>query len=136
MASSEIFEAPKFGQLPPRKGNRAPDGRWLSIAAALKDRPGQWALIAITGSTTSSWISRGMRGFAPAGAYEATTRTLGKGRVELWARYVPLAVGETRAAPDDRSGGMPLLCQCGHGLNRHTKDGCGRVGCTCSRKAA
>jgi hypothetical protein len=81
---------------PPSHGNTSqPDaGRWAPIAAALKERPGEWAVIAEglkpgTSGPMVTRIKKGQRGcWAPAGAFEARGRSNGDGLVRLYARYV------------------------------------------------
>lgn len=74
---------------------RRPESRAV-FAAALKDRPGEWALFGkcLTQSTASTYAweirnarSMGMAPFAPAGAFEAESRTL-FGEHRVYVRYV------------------------------------------------
>lgn len=76
---------------PPSK--RGPSAKNLEIANGLKADPNEWYRIMETNKTTSagvvvSSIKKGTRGgFEPAGAFEATSRSIdGKGVV--YARYV------------------------------------------------
>lgn len=74
-----------------------PDGRgnkpfrdWAGISALLRDRPGEWAVVAEDVSvSTASHIKRGrFRGFV-AGEFEAVSRNVINGRAEkIYARYV------------------------------------------------
>lgn len=65
--------------------------RWPAIADALRERPGEWALVAenVDPSTVSN-ITRGRYAGMPAGSFEATGRRVGDGssRVNVWARFV------------------------------------------------
>jgi hypothetical protein len=80
----------KFQDPPPAKtGPHA--GGWFQIAAELKARPGEWAIVRenVT-SNISTYIRRGgSAAFVPAGSFEATARRNGTpGRVDIYARYV------------------------------------------------
>lgn len=72
-----------FGDIPNR------DTRWAPVAAALRERPGEWAKVEFEGTdsscrSTASHIKKGvLKSFRPAGAFEAKTVNY-----ELWARYV------------------------------------------------
>lgn len=85
----------EFGELPQsHRGNRAASGRHVAIAAALRARPGEWALVAKNvGTTEAGNIKSAHRAaYRPAGSFEAVTRGNGKpNRADIWARYV----GET-----------------------------------------
>lgn len=61
-----------------------------AIAAALRARPGRWAVIA-SGSVQTGLVAQIRRGampaYQPTGAYEAVRRTV-EGRVVVYARFV------------------------------------------------
>lgn len=98
MSSIVRWEAP-----PPRvrtnlKGICHPHVRSRVIAADLRERPGEWALVRIYGTdrtaagsarSAAAVIARGHNAaYGPAGAFEAVTRTV-DGEVRLYARYQP-----------------------------------------------
>ncbi len=62
---------------------------WALVAAQLRDRPGQWALIDDHGGnvTLATRIGNGTSWWKPAGAFEATTRMI-NGRLHVYARYI------------------------------------------------
>lgn len=80
---------------PPRK--RSTSGKWAPVAEQLKANPGKWAKVQ-TGSTSGGSFASMVRhaktaAFAPAGAFEAVTRSAGKddrGRdlADLYVRFV------------------------------------------------
>lgn len=65
---------------------------WLAVAEMLRERPGEWALIAKDHNTSSvSFMRKGKVSAFPAGEFEF--RTVGHDRStlkssEVWARYV------------------------------------------------
>lgn len=87
------MSAVMFGELPP-------DGRgerWSqAAAAALRERPGEWALVHTMESTnnagsTAGKIRKGMlRDWQPFGAFEAVARGC-----DIWARYVGARAART-----------------------------------------
>ena len=62
---------------------------WKLVAAQLKQRPGEWAKIADDAdrSMVTHIATARLSSFAPAGAFEATSRGEGK-RADIYARYV------------------------------------------------
>ena len=73
---------------PPPQRTGVGNSKWLSVVAALKGRPGQWAKIATFGSPSSAQnlsreIRRGAGHWAPAGAFDAVRRDL-----DVYARYL------------------------------------------------
>lgn len=84
----------RFEELPgAEKAARRPNGEHAQIAAELKARPEQWAHIGTQSSARSAGslayaIRHGrMNAYLPAGAFEATARTVG-GEHRLYARFV------------------------------------------------
>ncbi len=80
----------QFGELPPSpRGSSPTSSMYNAAAAALRQRPKEWALIstattpATAGSTANRVRHGGLRCFRPGGTFEATTR----GR-DVWARYI------------------------------------------------
>jgi hypothetical protein len=74
---------------PSRKPGRRLSKYWTAIADALKEHPGQWAVIH-EGARQGSLVARvngGRSAFAPAGAFEAMERP-GDGMHRVYARYV------------------------------------------------
>lgn len=74
-----------------------PDGRggsladWSEVARQLKERPGEWAIVAQgVSATLAQAIKRADRAaFAPAGTFEAVSRVSSTGRKrDIYARYV------------------------------------------------
>lgn len=64
--------------------------QWEGVAADLRERPGEWALIAtgVEHANTAGQINAArIRCFAPAGAFEAQ-RQLVDGEIRVYARYV------------------------------------------------
>lgn len=84
------FSEPEFGELPPaHKGGRPVGSASERIAAALREKPGQWAKLgAYENTNVASARASQIRGgrftaWQPAGAFEVTCRG-----GDLWARYV------------------------------------------------
>lgn len=141
----EMFEDPKFGELP--SSTRARSGQWGKIREALKANPRKWAHVGTSTNSSSvpTAVKRGRLGFT-VGHYEAVTRKPAgmAGMVEIWMRYIgpePSVIEKLTSGGQlvDREGkaktiaSLPLLCgNCGHGKNRHTDGGCGRAGCACT----
>lgn len=70
-----------------RRGNP----RWAAIAQALRNNPGEWAMVAenVYASTAHMIRTGGYSAFAPSGSFEVTTRGNVKGvSAEVYARYV------------------------------------------------
>jgi hypothetical protein len=68
--------------------------RWTKVAAALRERPGQWALVRTDSRSTADAanVRRGtIAAFRPAGAFEAKSRVNADGTFSIWARYNPAA---------------------------------------------
>jgi hypothetical protein len=62
---------------------------WVSVFAALRSRPGAWALVAENASPgTAQNIKRGRLGGASAGEFDAVMRGLKDSRGSVYARYV------------------------------------------------
>ena len=81
------WKAPEPSAWAPRRTTK-----WKSIADALRDRPGQWALVA---ESVSRALASGIkkRVLLP-GEFEITTRKNGEdGKCDMYARYIG---GETR----------------------------------------
>ena len=79
----------QFGELPQKTHGESHGSLHAAAAAALRQRPHEWALIHSaetrgTASSTASHVRHGGLGcFRPAGTFEATVR----GR-DVWARYI------------------------------------------------
>lgn len=89
-------------ELPPEDA-RTRTGRHQAIAAALRQRPGTWALIATyttrkAASPLASDVRTGRRrpAYSPAGAYQAEVRATGD-EARVYARYVGREVGRGRS---------------------------------------
>lgn len=70
-----------------------PHSKHAALAADLRGRPGEWALVLIAskGSATSiaNTINNGIIAeFRPSGTFEAVTRSVGAGRYHAYARYL------------------------------------------------
>jgi hypothetical protein len=84
----------KFVEPPPAKprgGSNKGTGKWAEIAKALKERPGEWALIGEgVSATLVSRINKATQtsAFDPAGAFQATGRNYDNSRCDIYARYV------------------------------------------------
>jgi hypothetical protein len=71
-------------------------GKYVAIANALKNRPGEWAIVSReTQGNLASIIKKGkVRGFAPAGSFEAVSRinpdntSRSNPRCTVYARYI------------------------------------------------
>lgn len=64
---------------------------WEPVAAALKERPGQWAKVAAGDAhrQTPYNIANGqINAFKPAGAFEGRSRIAADGTYDVYARYV------------------------------------------------
>lgn len=76
---------------PPPHGNRS---QWQPVAEALRERPGEWALIAEglksgSAGAMSNAIKVGRFScWRPAGTFESRTSARGDGLTDLYARYV------------------------------------------------
>lgn len=75
---------------PPPRSRRTLHVKHSEFAAALRDRPGQWALF---GTFQSSGVAAQIRdgalaAFRPAGTFEATSRTTDAG-IDIYARCIP-----------------------------------------------
>lgn len=74
-------------------------GKHAQVAAQLKEHPGQWAKIPVTGGPVTArnmayQIRKGeMAAYKPPGAFEAVSRTV-DGQTCLYARYVGGVGGE------------------------------------------
>ncbi len=89
---------------PPAKFGSANDAAWLPTMDALKERPGEWAVICeATYSTTGNLAARikARRGVWAEGRFEVTTRKVPDSRPEIvrvFARYMPAASPDPSAA--------------------------------------
>jgi hypothetical protein len=75
-----------FGELPPSDARAT--GAWRDEAAELRDRPGEWAVVATMPSNRAAAMTANIRlgklaAFRPAGTFEATKRG-----EDVWVRYV------------------------------------------------
>jgi hypothetical protein len=72
---------------PPSPPGRRPTTAWSEVAAELRARPHTWALVySGTYAGLANRIKQGESGFAPAGAFEVTTR--GKAPQLVYVRYI------------------------------------------------
>jgi hypothetical protein len=89
-------EPPDDGRREPPQRDRGPRWKYPAIAAELRERPGEWALViecaaGNTGYVVAHRMRRGAcAGFGPAGAFEAEARQHGDG-TRVYARFVGLA---------------------------------------------
>lgn len=77
-------------EAPPPSARRRPDTRTDhdGIAAELRSRPGEWALLPAAATGMAGQIRRGdIRAYRPAGTFEAVRRDSADG-IRVWARYV------------------------------------------------
>ncbi len=74
---------------PPGSHTRGTRRAWAAIAYQLREQPNRWALICDQDGnlTLGHRITHGHAWWAPAGAYQTTTRMI-EGRLHIWARYV------------------------------------------------
>lgn len=91
----------KFAPLPPSKKNtgRPADPHWAAVAAALKERPGEWACVkfntrdsSFTHRITGQSTQHHLLAFRD-GVYEAVSRNgrldkSGRRVADIWARYM------------------------------------------------
>jgi hypothetical protein len=77
----------KWGD-PPGAGRRVYDNtKWARIADALRERPGEWALVTENGTSGSN--SNALHLLARRGpGFEVTSRKQPDNTVNVWARYV------------------------------------------------
>lgn len=81
-------------QTPPpnRAGGNTPSkpSKHQLIASALRDRPGQWALImpSATASTVTLIKKGRLPAYSPSGSFEAVGRNHEDGRCDIYARFV------------------------------------------------
>lgn len=75
-------------QEPPADGRSR--GAWDKTAKALKERPGQWALVRENADPShATRIKHGtLPCFMPRGSFEATVRKADGGKWDIYARYV------------------------------------------------
>ncbi|WP_086846954.1 hypothetical protein [Amycolatopsis kentuckyensis] len=79
---------------PVNRGGRRPSQEWFDIAAKLRQKPGEWAIVksAKSPSNASDIAMRirrgGIEAFAPADTFEATSRSDGGDMFVVYARYV------------------------------------------------
>lgn len=82
-----------FENPPVRQQRTVKKTRHEQITAKLRKRPGEWARIGTYGSGASMSSTAyhirhaGIAAYTPAGAYEATGRTV-DGKHAVWARYI------------------------------------------------
>lgn len=81
----------KFGDLPP-DGRSSNITDWPQIVAALRARPGEWAMVGRRNGVYVTRIKRGGMGFLPVGAFEAAARNSaregGSRYSDIWVRYI------------------------------------------------
>lgn len=74
-------------------GGRGPTSRWIGIAAQLRSRPGEWAIVhvATIRQTADDYASRISRGLLPAtgprGSFQGASRHV-DGQYRVYARYL------------------------------------------------
>ena len=75
-------------QEPPTDGRIR--GQWEKVAAALRGRPGEWALVRERADASQAIrIKRAtIPAFSPAGSFEAVSRKREDGKFDVYARYV------------------------------------------------
>lgn len=73
-------------QNPPRRKRGRTD--WVSVAEQLRQRPGEWALVARMSPATVVRIKRGGYKAFPAGEFEATSRNVRDKKADIYLRYV------------------------------------------------
>ena len=95
MAAQEVAEAAQEVTLegikweePPTKKVVNREGPMQELAHALKQNPGKWAFLGQRSSSVAYNIRKGYGAFAPAGAFEATTRNSDKNRADIYVRFV------------------------------------------------
>ena len=66
----------RWEEPPTARSKYYPQGRYVAIAEALRKRPGKWAVVsADTQGNLAGFINKGrVKGFAPAGSFEAVSR--------------------------------------------------------------
>jgi Tfp pilus assembly protein FimV len=77
------------GNLPPSIDVGRYATKHVVIAAALRERPGEWAMVSTQASPSAAGYIRHAKGasYAPAGSFEATARKNDK-KWDIYARYV------------------------------------------------
>lgn len=79
----------EFGELPKRPGTPGRSPAHLPIAAALKARPGEWALCFRDKALSyAGQVQAGRMVAFPKGDYEAAARKNANGKHDIWIRYV------------------------------------------------
>ena len=83
----------KFQDPPPAnrsKHSRVARTDWRRVADALAERPGQWALVAEGYHREAvQQIKQGeLSAFRPVGAFDATARSRGNGKFDIYARFI------------------------------------------------
>lgn len=87
---TEVSSAVKFTEPPTTRGGRAESPRNREIAEALRQNPGQWALVA-EGEKNDGLSVRIRTGKAKSfaeGTWEATSRGNEDGSIDIYARFV------------------------------------------------
>lgn len=75
----------KFQNPPMHKRGRTD---WASVAEQLRQRPGEWALVARVNPAAVTHIKRGGYKAFPAGEFEATSRNARDSKADIYVRYV------------------------------------------------
>lgn len=82
----------KWQDPPPNAAGRPSLTDWRAVAAALRERPGEWALVVegVSISTATNIKKARLVAFAPAGSFEAVARNGSNKtkRADIYARYV------------------------------------------------
>lgn len=81
--SGLVWEEP-----PPKMSSRAYASRWVEIAKALKESPGQWALVMESPVPCSNNTKACLGKYLPSGKVEVTQRTMPDRSFKCWARYI------------------------------------------------
>ncbi len=83
----------RWEEPPAPKPKRGATGRvmrpWALVAAQLRERRGEWALIYVGNDpAVSGRVRSGHSWWAPPGAFESTSRRGDDGVIRVWARFV------------------------------------------------
>lgn len=96
MTDEIVWEEP-----PQAKSGRAEAGKYVSLLAPLRDRPGQWAkLPGFYGLGITTRINKGLVSGIVAGDYQATARPVSGSKptqYAVWVRFIGEPVAKVRA---------------------------------------
>lgn len=76
---------------PPFSGGGHPHGKYKAALSAVRERPGEWAMIGRHSSQTAVNIKRGLVAGAERGEFDAVGRNQKDGKADIYVRYIGTA---------------------------------------------